>query len=93
MRLSDRKIESLAEKLVRWLETQSDVELLESRDQVRDAIIAEFQDERELERKLDEDVDRILEQNAPRMRTEGIDTWVMRKKVRQQLARERGLVL
>jgi hypothetical protein len=93
MRLSDRKIDSLAEKLVRWLETQSDVQLLEGRDLVRDAIIAEFQDERELERKLDEDVDRILEQNAPRMRTEGVDPWVMRKKVRQQLARERGLVL
>jgi hypothetical protein len=93
MRLSDRKIDSLAEKLVRWLEGQSDVQFLEGREAVLDAIIAEIQDERDLERRLDEDVERIMEQNAPRMKLEGVDPWVMRKKVRQQLARERGLVL
>jgi hypothetical protein len=93
MRFSDRKIESLAGKLVQWLGQQSDVELLAATDAVRDALIAEFQDERDLERKLDEDVDKILEQNESRMRSEGVDTWIMRKKVRQQLARERGLVL
>lgn len=93
MRYSDRKIESLTEKLVRWLESQPDVKLLAPRDAVQDALIAEFQDERELERKLDEDVDRILEQNEARMRSEGVDPWLMRKKVRSQLARERGMVL
>jgi hypothetical protein len=93
MRLSDRKIDSLSEKLVRWLESQSDVELLGDRAVIRTAIAEEFVDEREQERKLDEEVDRILEQNAQRMRSEGVDTWVMRKKVRAQLARDRGLVL
>ncbi len=93
MRFSDRKIESLAGKLVQWLAQQPDVELLAAHDAVRDAIIAEFQGEREIERKLDEDVDKILEQNESRMRSEGVDSWIMRKKVRQQLARERGLVL
>lgn len=93
MRLSDRKIESLAEKLVRWLESQPDVEFLQPRDDVRAAIIAEFQDEKALERQLDDDVDRILQQNEPRMRLEGVDPWVMRKKIRAQLARERKLVL
>jgi hypothetical protein len=93
MRLSDRKIDSLAEKLVRWLESQSDVELLAPRDDVRDALAAELQDEREIERKLDDDVDKILAQNDSRMRAEGVDPWLMRKKVRQQLARERGIVL
>ena len=93
MRFSDRKMESLAGKLVKWLEQQTDVELLAAPDAVRDALIAEFQDERDLERKLDDDVDKILEQNESRMRNEGVDTWIMRKKVRQQLARERGLVL
>jgi hypothetical protein len=93
MRLSDRKIDSLADKLVRWLEAQQGIELLADRDEVRSAIAAEFLAEREIERQLDEDVDRILEQNAQRMRSEGVDAYVMRKKVRQQLARERGLVL
>ena len=93
MRYSDRKIESLAEKLVHWLESQPDIQLLEPRDVVRDALIAEFQDERDLERKLDEDVDRVLEQNESRMRSEGVDPWLMRKKVRAQMARDRGLVL
>lgn len=93
MRYSDRKIESLAEKLVHWLESQSDIQLLEPRDVVRDALIAEFQDERAVERKLDEDVDRILEQNEGRMRSEGVDPWLMRKKVRGQMARDRGIVL
>jgi hypothetical protein len=93
MRLSDRKIESLAEKLVRWLESQPDVSLMAPRDAVLQAIIGEFQDEKEIERLLDEEVDRILQQNEARMRLEGIDSWVMRRKVRAQLARERGLVL
>ena len=93
MRLSDRKIDSLADKLVRWLESQQGIELLADRDEVRSAIAGEFLAERELERQLDEDVDRILDQNAQRMRSEGVDAYVMRKKVRQQLARERGLVL
>ena len=93
MRLSDRKIESLAEKMLRWLEAQPDVQLLEPRDTVRDALIAELQDERDIERRLDDDVDRILAENESRMRSEQIDPWLMRKKVRAQLARERGIVI
>jgi hypothetical protein len=93
MRLSDRKIESLAEKLVRWLESQPDVELLGARGEVVGAIADEFQQEKELERQLDEEVDRILQQNESRMRFEGVDPWVMRKKVRQQLAREKRIIL
>ncbi len=93
MRLSDRKIDSLAAKLLRWLESQPDVEFLVEHEQVLDAIVAEFQAEKELERKLDEDVDRILEQNEQRMRLEGVDPWLMRKKIRQQLARDRHMVL
>jgi len=93
MRLSDRKIDALADKLVRWLESQPDVELLADRDTLLAAIVAEFQSEKDLERQLDEDVDRILQQNEQRMRLEGVDPWLMRKKIRQQLARERRLVL
>jgi len=93
MRLSDRKIESLVEKMLRWLEAQPDVQLLEPRDVVRDALIAELQDERDIERRLDDDVDRILAANESRMRSENIDPWLMRKKVRAQLARERGIVI
>lgn len=93
MRLSDRKIDALADKLVRWLESQPDVELLADRHTLLSAIVAEFQSEKDLERQLDEDVDRILQQNEQRMRLEGVDPWLMRKKIRQQLARERRLVL
>jgi hypothetical protein len=93
MKLSDRKIESLADKILAWMEKSADVELLGSADTVRAAIIEEFQDEKSTERQLDLDVDRILQQNETRMRLEGIDSWVMRKKIRQQLARERGIVL
>jgi hypothetical protein len=93
MRLSDRKIESLAEKLVRWMEAQPDVEILTTRQDVLAAIVDEFQREKTVERDLDEEVDRILQQNEARMRQEGVDSWVMRKKIRQQLAREKGIVL
>jgi hypothetical protein len=93
MRLSDRKIESLADKVLRWMEGNRDIQFLGSADAIRAAIIDEFLQEKELERQLDEEVDRIMAQNEPRMRIEGIDVWVMRKKVRQQVARERGIVL
>jgi hypothetical protein len=93
MKLSDRKIESLADKIVAWIEKSPDVEMLVGAATIRAAIIEEFQDEKTAERQLELDVDRILEQNETRMRLEGIDSWVMRKKIRQQLARERGIVL
>jgi len=93
MRLSDRKIEALADKVVHWLEGHSDVDLLGDTATIRTAIVDEFLQEKELERQLDDDVDRILQENEARMRAEGVDAWVMRKKVRAQLARERGLVL
>jgi hypothetical protein len=93
VKLSDRKIAALADKITRWMEGQPDVEFLVERTAILDAIIAEFQAEKERERKLDEEVERILEQNTQRMRAEGVDPWLMRKKVRQQLARERGMVL
>jgi hypothetical protein len=93
MRLSDRKIESLVEKLLVWLEKQPDVQLLEPRDTVRNALVAEFQDERDIDRRLDDDVDKILAANESRMRADAIDPWLMRKKVRAQLARERGIIL
>jgi len=93
MKLSDRKIEALAAKILAWMDQNRDVELLEPSETILDAIIAEFQDEKDQERKLDEEVDRILAENEARMRTEGLDTWVLRKKIRQQLARERRLIL
>ncbi len=93
MRLSDRKIESLAEKIASWMEANADVEILGSPEDVRAAIAGEFMEEKELERQLEDDVDKILEENEPLMRTQGVDRQVMRKKVRQQLARERGIVL
>ena len=75
------------------MEGHGDIEVLASADEIRQAIAGEFMDEKELERQLEEQVDKILEQNEPRMRTQGVDPWVMRKKVRKQLARERGIVL
>jgi hypothetical protein len=93
MRLSDRKIESLATKILRWMEQNPDIEFLAAADTIRAAIVDEFLQEKERERQLDEEVDRILQQNEGRMRMEGVDSWVMRKKIRQELARQRGIVL
>ncbi len=93
MRLSDRKIEALADKILRWLEQNQDIQFLGSTGAIRAAIVEEFQREKEKERQLDEEVDRFMHQNESRIRLEGIDIWVMRKKIRQQLARERGVVL
>jgi|SoiMethySBSTD1v2_1073268.scaffolds.fasta_scaffold107544_5 hypothetical protein len=93
MRLSDRKIDSLADKILHWLQDNQDVQCLAGPEVLRTAIVEEFREEKELERRLDEEVDRIMTQNETRMRHEGIDNWVMRKKIRQQLARERGIVL
>jgi hypothetical protein len=93
MRLSDRKIEALSDKILRWMEENRDIQFLGSADTIRAAIVDEFRQEKELERQLDDEVDRIMVQNESRMRLEGVDVWVMRKKVRQQVARERGIVL
>ena len=93
MKLSDHKIEALASKLVAWMDKDPEVELLEPVAEVHRAIVEEFHKEKDLERELDEAVDRILEENESRTRVEGLDTWVLRKKIRQQLARERRMIL
>ena len=93
MKLSDHKIDALASKLVAWMDHNPEVEFLEPVDEIHRAIVDEFQKEKDLERELDEAVDRILEENESRMRVEGLDTWVLRKKIRQQLARERRMIL
>jgi hypothetical protein len=93
MRLSDRKIDSLASKILRWMEQNPDIEFLAAADTIHAAIVDEFMQEKDRERQLDEEVDRILQQNEGRMRMEGVDSWVMRKKIRQELARQRGIVL
>ena len=93
MKLSDQKIEALASKLLAWMENNPEVDVLEPPDEIHRAIVDEFQKEKDLERELDDAVDRILEENASRMQVEGLDHWMLRKKIRQQLARERRMIL
>lgn len=93
MKLSDRKIDALATKLVAWMEKNPEVDLLEPVSEIHRAIVDEFQKEKDLERELDDEVDRILEENASRMQVEGLDHWMLRKKIRQQLARQRRMIL
>jgi hypothetical protein len=90
MRFSQAKIQALAEKIVAMLEEDREARLLESEDQLRlaaaSAIVADLQEEDE----IDEEVDRVMEQYQRQIDNEAMDVSLLRRKIKQQIAKKRG---
>lgn len=93
MRLSERKIKYLANKLVTWLEGRGDVELLDRREVVELATARAMTHELKLEDELDDEVERVLKGYQTQIRGQNMDLSLLRQKVKAQLAKEKGIVL
>ncbi len=90
MRLTQEKIHALAEKVVSMLKEEPDAELLQPENQIElavaGAIAADLRDEDE----LDLEVDQVMEKYQRQIEIERMDIGLLRRKIKLQMARERG---
>lgn len=93
MRLSERKIKYLSHKLAQWLAGRPDTRLLDRGDVVELAIGRAIVQELRLEDELDDEVEKVLKSYQNEIRVQNMDMSVLRMKIKNQLAREKGIVL
>jgi hypothetical protein len=93
MRLTKEKIESLSQQLLKELKSKPDVKLTgeESRVllEIKSLIVADLKREDE----IDGEVREILKKHVDRITRENMDYSVLFRKIKQQIVRERDLVL
>ncbi|MCB1161165.1 MAG: DUF507 family protein [Candidatus Krumholzibacteriia bacterium] len=93
MRLSPAKIEYLAEKLVRIMRDHEDVSLNIPADELVRIIEWEFVDELKVEDEIDAEVNVLLEQYERQIMSQDLDQMMLRRKLKQELAKKRGYTL
>ena len=93
MRLSERKIRYLADRIVAWMEKRGDVEFLDRHDVVALAVGGAITQELKLEDDLDDEVERVLKDYQNQIRGQNMDMILLRQTIKAQLAREKGIVL
>jgi len=93
MRLSPRKIHSLAEKVVAMFEADPEAEFLTSIPEAQSAVAAAITEDFEEEDAIDEEVDRMMEQYRMQIETERLDVETMRRRFKDQIAKRRGFVV
>lgn len=93
MRLSERKIKYLSHKLTNWMAARKDVELLDRDDVIELAIARAMVQELRIEDDLDDEVEKVLKTYQTQIRGQNMDMSVLRLKIKNQLAREKGIDL
>jgi hypothetical protein len=93
VRLSERKIRYLSDRIVAWMERRGDVEFLDRHDVVALAVGGAITQELKLEDDLDDEVERVLKDYQNQIRGQNMDMILLRQKIKAQLAREKGIVL
>ena len=93
MRLKPEKVEDLSRQITEMLKSDSRVKLLVPAEQievaVRKLLLADLQREDELMA----EVDKIMDANRNKIAGKNIDVQLMRRKIRDQLVRQRKTVL
>jgi hypothetical protein len=93
VRLSERKIRYLSDRIVTWMERRGDVEFLDRADVVALAVARAIALELKQEDDLDDEVEKMLKDYQNQIRGQNMDLMLLRQKIKAQLARERGIVL
>jgi hypothetical protein len=92
VRLKPEKVDDLARKIADALRSESSVELLNPariEHEVRRIIF----DDLKREDDLNDEVDRIIQEHRAKIAGKNIDVQVLRRKIRDQLVRERKIIL
>lgn len=93
MRMSQEKVKDLATQIVKMLESHPAVHLQSGPDAVRVVIGSVLLDDLREEDEIDAEADELLRQHSKEIDSQQLDVDTLRKKFRQQIARQRGFVL
>ena len=93
MRLSPRKVQYLSEKIVAQLSEKLKADWPEGQDVAMRAIVAAIREDLEMEEEIDREAEKYIDDNLRQIERENMDVYVLRKKIREELARKRGVVL
>jgi hypothetical protein len=93
MRLSEPKIRYVSEKMTAWLAGRDDVQLRKSNEALAQELATVIRDELRLEDELDGEVEKVLGLYKRQIESENMDLDVLRRRIKKQLAKEKGIVL
>ncbi len=93
MRMSSRKVQYLAEKIIEQLSDKLKAKWPEGEQTAVQAIVAAIREDLEIEEEIDREAEKYIDENLRRIERENMDLYVLRKKIREELARKRGVVL
>lgn len=93
MRLKPEKVEDLSRQITAELQRDKRVQLQVPPDQLEREVRKIFLDDLRREDALMEEVEQIIQAHRHKMVGKNIDLQVLRRKIRDQLARERRIVL
>ena len=93
VRLKPEKVENLSRQIVAAMEKDERVVLLSGHDEIERAVRRLFLEDLEREDELMKEVDQIMETHRAKISGKNIDVQVLRRKIRDQLVRERKIVL
>ncbi len=93
MRLSPHKIDYLAEKLLRLMREHEGVAFNIEPDELERIIAWEITEELRIEDEIDDEVSTLLDQYERQIAHQDLDQMLLRRKLKQELARKRGYTL
>jgi hypothetical protein len=93
MRLSPAKIDYLAQKLLRLMREHEAVSFNIDADELERIIAWEITEELRIEDDIDDEVNTLLDQYERQIAHQDLDQVLLRRKLKQELARKRGYTL
>ena len=93
MRLSQHKIDYLAEKLLRLMREHEGVAFNIEPAELERIIAWEITEELRIEDEIDDEVSTLLDQYERQIAHQDLDQMLLRRKLKQELARKRGYTL
>ncbi len=93
MRLSPLKVQYLSDRIVEQLAEKLKAEWPAGQEAAHRAIVMAIREDLEIEEEIDREAEKYIDENLRRIERENMDVYVLRKKIREELARKRGVVL
>ena len=93
MRLRPEKVEDLSRQIIKALKADDRVAFEGKAEEVERAVRSVFLADLRREDALMEEVERLIEQHRDKIAGKNVDMQVMRRKIRDQLIRERRMIL
>ncbi len=93
MRLSNRKIEHLGKRVLKMMQEDPRIHPAGNTDLVLRAVEDALADNLRTEEEIDQEVEKLLEQNVNEIRAMEMDVGALRSKMKRELARKRRFVL